>query len=907
MLLATTLAAAVAIAAGAVADAAHVQVTSQVDAHWRGAYDILVRPKHSRLGIEQTAGVVEPNFLGFTGTGGITLDQLAAIRGMADVDVAAPVAFIGMLSTVSASTTIHVSSLPTRATLYQIAFIVTTSDGLGPRPVDASTMRIMLGPGSVPGQPLVATDQQGASWGPSPDGGVDITTSAYLPPFLSPVLAVDPDAEEALLGPAGAFLEPLAKIAATGPYTASTFDPAVMLPGFDARLQIGILTGKGSTQAMQRRPVFPVLVSSRVYAPLAAAMTVVQLGSPFTADFSTSDPIAQIDEAARLAGPGATPVGTARADFTQAMRPLRINSAIIAWPGSSPQPGPVGFKRPTAYLDQLTSRPSYSEMPAQQAGPLRFTIQPLGVVGSGGGPLTPDTSAGTPGTKVGEQAYRSVTSIVNPLTADFVPSTGTDQPFVLAPVGEFDLNSLALPSDPLTYVPLGAYDPPDTTYVADPSGAAVTPKAMTPTLNPAGLIQVPPLAIADLSAAVAFRGAAPIDAIRVRVAGLSGFDEAAKAKVERVASQIAAMGLDVDIVAGSSPQTVNVYVPAYETSVSPPADLGWVEQDWTTLGAATRVVTGLGDTNTALLGLATLALLIVIAGLEVLFAATRRRDAAVLAAVGWSRAARVRWQASEALTAGILVTACGLVAWSTFGRSPAALAVVAGIGAAFPIAGLLAALAVPVSASAVVSSGHGGGLLRRVPVDGLTGFTLRSLVARPGRTLITILALGAAAATTGPALALVASVGLRVGPTRLAGAVGAQLAPYQLALLGLAAAGSVAFALVALRSSVADREEEWRSLLAAGWLPGHLRGLLRRERIMIALPAALLGGMFAWAVAGPVTEATPGSSAAVATGLALSMIAWGGFVARPEVLGRARAGVARSSRPRTTDRTGRER
>ncbi len=99
MLLATVLAASVAIAAGAVADAAHVQVTSQVDAHWRGAYDILVRPHDSRLGLEKTAGVVEPNFLGFTGTGGITLDQLAAIRGLADVELAAPVAFIGYITT----------------------------------------------------------------------------------------------------------------------------------------------------------------------------------------------------------------------------------------------------------------------------------------------------------------------------------------------------------------------------------------------------------------------------------------------------------------------------------------------------------------------------------------------------------------------------------------------------------------------------------------------------------------------------------------------------------------------------------------------------------------------------------------------------------------------------------------
>ncbi len=352
--------------------------------------------------------------------------------------------------------------------------------------------------------------------------------------------------------------------------------------------------------------------------------------------------------------------------------------------------------------------------PAGRAGPA-FVIEPRGAVDLGNAPgIGSGASTIATGT---EQTYRTLDPVDSPLLKGFIPDIAATPPFVFAPVGTFDMAALTPAADPLTYVPMGAYDPPDTTYVADPSGRPVTPQAMTPTLNPAGLIQVPPLAIADLSAAVAFRGAAPIDAIRVRVAGLTGFDDGAKAKVERVASAIAAMGLDVDIVAGSSPQTVNVYVPAYDTSVNPPADLGWVEQHWTTLGAATRVVQGLGDTNSALLGLATLALLIVIAGLEVLFAATRRRDAAVLAAVGWSRAARVRWQVSEALTAGIVVAVVGLVAWSVLGRSPGGLRVVVAVGAAFPIAGLLAA---PGGAS---ERGHGGG----------RGSGWRAAAAGPGR------------------------------------------------------------------------------------------------------------------------------------------------------------------------------
>jgi hypothetical protein len=899
MLLATALAAAVAIAAGSVAGAAHVQVTSQVDAHWRGSYDILVRPPSSRLDLEKTGGLVEPNFLGFTGAGGITLDQLAGIRGLADVALAAPATFIGYVTESASAPTIHITKLPSTPTLYQVELTIASSDGLGQKLIYRQQVRVLLGPPTTPGgEPLAVSDYgSNKSSGRLPDGTytIDISGDTMLPGITSPVLAVDPVAEQQLLGSTGGTLAPLVNLAGQ-PLTAKTFDPRLIPdPYWQTSAILGLLATKPSTAD---RPVFPILVADRVDSPLTLTLDVMQVGAPITGSLDdTAAPGALLDRAAAMAGSGTTPAGQTSTDLTGQLRPLAPTGLVAPWLGSTSAEASNMFRFPTEFRSALSGRPGYATVtpPAGRTGPT-FRIEPAGVVGIGGkagiGSGVTTVATGT------EQTYRTLEPVDNPLLKGFIRAADYDRPFVFAPTGTFDMSALAPPSDPLTYVPLGAYDPPDTTLVADPSGAPVTPRAMTPTLNPTGLLQVPPLAIADLRAAVAFRGRAPLDAIRVRVAGLSGFDEGAKAKVERVASAIAAMGLDVDIVAGSSPQAVNIYVPVYDTATVPPSDLGWVQQHWTTLGAATRVVHGLGDTNVALLALATLSLVVVIVGLEVLFAATRRRDAAVLAAVGWSRGARVRWQVSEALTAGVLVTAVGLVAWTALGRSPAALAVVAGIGAAFPLAAVAAALLMPVTAGTVVGTGRGGGLLRRVPVDGLTAFSLRSLAARPLRSVVTILALGTAAATTGPALALVATVGLRVGPTRLAGAVGAQLAPFQLALLGLAAAGSIGFCIVAIRASVADREDEFLALAASGWQPAQLRGVLRRERASIALPAALFAGTLAFVVATPVTEAAPLVSATIAAGLALSMVAWGGLVARPALLRGAYARRSTSARRR---------
>ncbi|MGW6210461.1 hypothetical protein [Streptomyces sp. NPDC055109] len=62
----------------------------------RSAYDVLVRPADAQTEVERSSGLVAPNFLSGT-FGGITMDQYRRIRGLAGIDVAAPVANIGYL------------------------------------------------------------------------------------------------------------------------------------------------------------------------------------------------------------------------------------------------------------------------------------------------------------------------------------------------------------------------------------------------------------------------------------------------------------------------------------------------------------------------------------------------------------------------------------------------------------------------------------------------------------------------------------------------------------------------------------------------------------------------------------------------------------------------------------------
>jgi len=73
---------------------AQLRTTGTVSAHFRPAYDILVRPKRSRTALETRAGTVQPNFASGI-YGGITLAQYHRIQHIPGVGVAAPIAMVG--------------------------------------------------------------------------------------------------------------------------------------------------------------------------------------------------------------------------------------------------------------------------------------------------------------------------------------------------------------------------------------------------------------------------------------------------------------------------------------------------------------------------------------------------------------------------------------------------------------------------------------------------------------------------------------------------------------------------------------------------------------------------------------------------------------------------------------------
>jgi hypothetical protein len=844
-----------AIALSGVSDALHVRLTGQVDSNWRGAYDILVRPGGTRLDLERTNGLVEPNFLSYSGHGGISLSQLDAIRAVAGVQLAAPVSFLGYMRYATSSPTIQLTELPPQPTLYRATVTVTTSDGLTDRLLQRESGRVLIGPQLADGSadPHWAADFYGMTYGVDPSGNpiLDFPANHDLPAIAIPVMAVDPSAERELLGSTATFLDDFDELPDRDNLTVGNMNVDLIPPTFDfARTQITLLRDPNyPTPAAKSRPIVPLVLSDNLYAGLKLTLDVSQIGVPLHAyppgDVSTG----VLDGAERAAGGGTTSIGHTTLDAGADLRPFQPASLILAWPGSSPAGGALGIANFGTLETRLSERPSYiTSAPRPGSSRPAFQIVPQGLVGPDDAPTTVKRDPSGPTTAYAQgafPAYRSFVSVPLALDTKGVNTSAFDNAFIFAPLGTFDLAKLDLPANPLNRVPLGAYAPPDTTLVADPSGSPLAAKSMTPTLSPAGLIASPPLAITDLVSARLLRGENPIDAIRVRVAGLSGFDGAAQNKVEAVASQIAALGLDVDIVAGSSPQSIDLYVPRYDVSTDPPGDLGWVSQDWTTIGAAQRVERGFGQSDLTLLSLGLLAAVVFAFGLQVLQLARRAQEISIQRAIGWSRRQILGWLLGEALIGTVAIAVLAIVGWWVGGRSTSALAtglLLSGIWLSSAIVGALVA-----EQSAGIDRLESGEVAvgraqrRSLPVRNVTTFALRSAVTRSTRTVIEVVGLAVAGATVGLSVVTLAIAASSGGPTFLAAAVGASLSGLQLGILLGSSACSFAFVVAATWLNLASRRPEMEILQATGWSDQSMRRLIFTERALVAIPAAIAG------------------------------------------------------------------
>ncbi|PGH41603.1 hypothetical protein COO58_27795 [Micromonospora sp. WMMA1996] len=645
-------------------------------------------------------------------------------------------------------------------------------------------------------------------------------TEPVTVPFL--LAAVDPDAEQRLVGLAGAV---------------TTGRPLRAGDAVDEKL-LGTALNRS----------VPVLATSRPYLDSELRATLTRLPAARPAGM----PAVDLEDGLRRAT--GTPAGVARANLADAYR-SRLAAGVSDQGGccrgqlqTITQPGPVAYEeRPGGELRATGVPPAAPEV----FGDVReFSWLPRPW-------LTED---------VGARTLRRL-----PL-----PGGGAVTPFrQWRAVGVFDPEKLTGFSDVGT-VPLETYEAPVAEGADDRSRTALGDRPLEPSGNPAGYLSAPPLLLTNLaSARQLLDGAgtpqrtAPISAIRVRVADVGGYSERSAERVRLIAERIAqATGLDVDITLGSSP--------APQTTVELPAG-GYgrpalrLTESWSALGVAS-VITEAVDRKSAALFVLVLVVCVLFLGNAVSAAVRDRRpELAVLACLGWP-AHRI-----GALVLGE-VAALGLAAGllSVGLAFPLGAALDIGIDwrralVAVPVA-LLLALVAGVAPALRAARAHPAEALRP-PVAAarwvrrprtLPGLALVNLTRSPGRTVLGAgaLAIGVAALTLVAATAYAfrgAIVGSLLGDTVSLSVRGADaLAAVATVLLGAAAVADV------LYLNIRDRAAELATLRATGWTDAALGRLVGYEGFVIGALGAVGGATLGLGGAALVVGQVPAGLVTVA-------------------------------------------
>ncbi len=861
----------------AAARTAQVRTTGTVSAHFRPAYDILVRPEGARSSLESATGTVQPDFLSGI-YGGITMAQYHQIQRIPGVQVAAPIAMVGY-TFMNANFPVWLPAAdvarPGRQ-LYRVSTAWVSANG-------ASRFREPASYVYVTPDRLRYQSGTGTSTEILPGGKTAVPCPA-TGPVASPF-------SDAALAAAWCF----SKINGEGlpPGTFSVPDLGSR-PGFSVNWQFPMLIAAIDPAAEARLDGLNHAVTSGQYLPengfgTGPDATYFGTGEGFPVLAAADSGIGEysVSQVQELGAPPAPPVlGTAamRADSTMAGRTVLSTTitARHAYQYLLNQLGPHRQGSRPGLGDALWEYWSVGPVRYRRSGPGGLVPaavrNPVSAWGSerGGFVFPPPDNAGT--------QYRTLRrrAITAPHTLSPVP----------VPVGTFSQQKIAA-FDPLSRVPLGPYQPMAAAPANTASRKALGRSDLLPSLNLGGYVSQPVQLITSLAALPTLENSkytggggqlarAPVSVIRVRVAGVTGPDPASLNRIKTVAEQIEVRThLTVDIVAGSSPAPTTVALPAGR--FGGPALL--LTENWVKKGVAVTILDAVDRSSVALF-----VLILVVCALFVANSATaavrgRRPELGVLAALGWTRprlfAAVLGEVALIGLTAGVLGALLSIPLAAALGlhASPAraalaipvavALALVAGLAPAW-----LAARADPVASvrPPVLAARRA-----RQP-SGITGLAVVNVLRTPGRTLVGALSL--AVGVTALTLLIAVTLAFRgaVVGTLLGNVVTVQVRGVDYVAVAATVILGVLAVADALLISITERAPELATIRAFGWPESALRRLVITEGALAGIAGSVAGAALGLAGAAVFAGQFPpllfaAAATAVAAGVLVTCVA----------------------------------
>lgn len=839
------------------ATAQSMSVTTQtvVSEHWRGAYDLLIRPPSAISQMELETGLVEGNYLG-TPRGGITREQLDLIRSISDVEVAAPVSTIGYLLNSTGGINLSIP-IPQPGTVYKLEYVL--KDQLG-NLVAAQTGFVAVGVEYQSNPGMFATyGSTGGSRGPR---GELFNTIGQLPVMWTLVVGIDPVAEAALTGldqavsgeflPQGQDLEQTIRVAFDH-QKASKIPIIISSQSFlDQTLQVNIESLDLSTEELDWQ---------QLISPESEAAYQNAWGTIFSF-FAAGQPVVHQDVHLNLK------------DWVQ---PLSQQN-LTFYPEQGMEISDSGYLQVTNTNVLLYPAPyAYQEIqsPDSNREGLVLALESKGTWGEAVAPFIREAQP--------EMFLQQPVDVPPKSNVFRQMRVYSPPPFVLDVKGRYDFEKLIIPDDPLSYVPMGIYEPPYAALLYDEQYQPLELVRLTPDLNPAGFIPRPPLGLTNLEGAhYLLEREDFIDAIRVRLSGIEEYTPENLAKVERIASEITERTqLHVDIVAGSSPQKVLVLVPG----------VGYVEENWTTLGAAKSITGGVNTANILLLGIFYVAAILFITHSVQLNMQAQREEIGLIKAFGWKPKEMVLNLMGELfLFGGIGMVLSFVAGWAltwSLGIIPdlkilaltATLAPLLYIlGGIVPIRAMVRRLPVENLNPEIESEKS---VHHRNPVGGMNMIRLafRQLSRRRIRFVLTLILILAGATLSSLVINILVNLQGILKITFLGNYVALVIEQFHILMVLVAILMSGLVVLENLYLSVLERKREIGLLKAFGWSRFQIFMEIILEGVLLGLIGGGLGALAGLSIIGVIMQTLNWTDGLVALVVWLGMCLWGGLCA----------------------------
>lgn len=568
------------------------QVESDITFYGRGSYDLLVRPLISESEIEKKRGIVPENYIGF-GKGGISISQWKKIQERSDIDIAAPVASLGYFTGIQSNIGFP---MPETSTRYVAQY--ETTDGINQYPISEKYVCTMLETaGTLPPEYKVLYPKFENIYSESL---INLCTGLGiqfpLPVTYHLLVGIDPVEEEKLTGIVFEGIDEENPKTGIGAMNQSAFPNSTLIP---------VLDSKAATVAVELNASIDQLdIGPEDTKKYRNELGLSDTFNPNDVNYISFEDLlnmsvkaytnflSEMEELPSIHSKKIT------IDMGQRLSPFNQDEAIMINEDGEMSELIAG----NGYIQQMdinyTSQYYRAGQPQYIEKDEKLTIKKLGE-------------------ENGLPVYREVEKVGMTLEE----SLDNNEPvWIIDPVGEFDPGKR---KDSLASSPLGIYQQAPVTY-KDEDGKVKTVKATT---QPGSFVTPAASGVTNIRSASLIKGEQPIDAIRVKVAGIEGYTKDAAKKIEKIANEIEAMGLHVSIVAGASPQRLDVDVEG----------IGTVTESWTTLGASGTLVSQWDLTNILL----SITFIFVAATYVInrvfFWQVSKENDLRILSLLGWNR------------------------------------------------------------------------------------------------------------------------------------------------------------------------------------------------------------------------------------------------------------------------------